>query len=114
MRILVGSWFELPSLGRETFLALMKLGVRYEKGMGFKFDSDTSIEAAVRLLQDALAEEVRLSLRCYVCGVEACSACAYLEHCDRRRVSPLCLCEKHATGEGGYETYMHTFRNNLI
>jgi hypothetical protein len=91
----------------------MKLGVTYEKGMGFKLDSNTNIEAAVRVLNEVLAEEVELSLPCYVCGIEACPECPYLEDCDRRRVSPLCLCEKHATGESAYQVYVHTFRENL-
>jgi hypothetical protein len=109
----VGSWFELPKLGREAFLGVMKTGVTYEKGMGFKLDDHTDIEAAVRVLKEALAEEVELSLRCFVCGVEACPLCPYLEDCDRRRVSPLCLCEKHAMDESGYQEYMRTFRDNL-
>ena len=109
----MGGWFELPKLGKEAFLALMKTGVTYEKGMGFKLGDQTDIEAAVQVLREALADEVELSLRCFVCGIEACPACPYLEDCDRRRVSPLCLCEKHATGENGYQEYVRAFRDNL-
>ena len=112
-KILVGGWFELPKLGSEAFLALMKSGVAYKKGMGFKLDDDTDIEAAMRILEEALAEDVELSLRCFVCGVEACPHCPYLEDCDRGRVSSLCLCEKHATDESGYQEYMRAFRGNL-
>src|SRR5438094_10381526 len=92
--ILLGSWFELPRLGKETFLLLMKQGVKYETGLGFKLDGETNLEGAVGILSSALGEKVELSLRCYICGLDACRGCPYLEVCDRRRVSPSCLCEE--------------------
>ena len=113
MKILVGSWFQLPRLGRDVFLLLMKQGVKYEKEMGFKLDGDTDLEGAINLLSSTLGEEVELSLRCFVCLVEACPGCGYLEVCDRRKVSPLCLCEEHTASGGGYRIYSETFRENL-
>jgi hypothetical protein len=113
LKIILGSWFELPKLGREVFLLLMKQGVKYEKEMGFKLDGDTELEGAVNVLSSTLGEEVELSLRCFVCLVEACPGCVYFNVCDRRKVSPLCLCEGHASGAGGYEIYSETFRENL-
>ncbi len=109
MKILVGSWFELPRLGRDVFLLLMKQGVKYEKEMGFKFDGDTNLPAAVRILSSALGEDVELALRCFVCGLESCTGCPYLEVCDRRSVSPFCLCGVHARGDQAYEVYAGTF-----
>ena len=113
VKILLGSWFELPRLGKEVFAVLMKLGVKYETGMGFKFDGETDLESAASILSSALGETVDLSLRCYVCGKEACVGCGYLEACNRSRVSSLCLCEEHATRGGGYTAYSDTFRGNL-
>jgi hypothetical protein len=113
IRILMGSWFELPRLGKDTFLLLMKQGVKYETGMGFKLDGETNLEGAMSILSSALGEKVELSLRCYVCGLEACPDCSYLAVCDRRRVSPACLCEEHTTVAGGYKLYSTTVRENL-
>jgi hypothetical protein len=113
IKILVGSWFELPKLGKDTFLLLMKQGVKYETGLGFKLDGDTRLDGAVNILSSALGEEVELSLRCFVCGIESCPGCPYLDVCDRRRVSPSCLCEEHARVRGGYKLYSSTFRENL-
>ncbi len=45
------------------------------------------------------------------CGEEACPGCPYVETCDRRKVSPLCLCEKHAPEKGVYELYQKTFED---
>ena len=113
VKILLGSWFELPRLGKEVFAGLMKLGVKYETGMGFKFDGETDLQRAVSILSSALGETVDLSLRCYVCGKEACVGCGYLEACNRSMVSSQCLCAEHATSSGGFAAYSATFRENL-
>ena len=109
MKIVVGAWFRLPRLGTEVFSALMKQGVRYDRERGFMLGSNTDTESAVRTLSRVLREEVDLSVRCFVCLSEACPSCPYLSVCDRRRVSPLCLCEEHSSGEGAYGNYVNTF-----
>lgn len=109
MKIVVGAWFRLPRLGTDAFSALMRQGVRYDREMGFMLRSDTDVESAVITLKRVLGEEVDLSLLCIVCLNEACPSCPYLSTCDRRRVSPLCLCEEHSSGEGAYQNYVKTF-----
>ena len=109
MKILVGGWFTLPRLGTDVFSALMRQGVVYDKKLGFKLYSATDMELAVRTISSALGEEVELMVRCFVCGEVACVGCPYIEVCDRRKVSPLCLCEKHSPEKGVYELYQKTF-----
>lgn len=113
MKILIGSWFTLPRVGRDVFSALMKNGVVYDKTMGFKIDSATDLESVVRIIGSATGEEVDLSVRCFICGAEACPGCPYNDVCDRRRVSSLCLCERHAPGKGVYELYQKTFADSI-
>ncbi len=67
MKILVGSWFTLPRLGTDAFSAMMKQGVVYDKKLGFKLDSATDMELAVRTISSALGEEVELTVRCFIC-----------------------------------------------
>ena len=105
----MGGWFSLPRLGRDAFLLLMKQGVVYDKEMGFKFDSATDIQAAVRTVSAATGEEVELTLRCFVCGREACPGCPYLHVCDRARFSTLCLCSDHAPEKSVFGLYSKTF-----
>jgi hypothetical protein len=112
MKILVGGWFTLPRLGTDAFSAMMKQGVVYDKKLGFKLDSATDMELAVRTISSALGEEVELTVRCFICGDEACPGCPYIEVCDRRKVSPLCLCEKHAPEKGAYALYQKTFEDS--
>lgn len=109
MKIIVGGWFTLPRLGRDVFSGLMKLGVKYDKELGFRIDSWTDIERAVRAISTAVGEEVEVSLRCFVCLREACPGCPYLEVCDRRKVSPLCLCSDHSSKSDAFEIYQDTF-----
>lgn len=47
------------------------------------------------------------------CGAEACPGCPYGETCDRAKVSPLCLCEKHAPELNVYGLYEKTFADSI-
>lgn len=113
-RVLLGSWFSLPVVGREYFTALMRQGVKYDKALGFKMDSETEVGPALRTLRAALGEDVELSLRCFICGKEACPGCAYADICDRSAVSPVCLCAEHSRGGGAFELYERTLRDTLL
>jgi hypothetical protein len=112
-KILVGGWFDLPRLGRDVFAVLMKQGVVYDRSLGFKLDSATDLQAAVRTLRAATGEEVDLALRCYVCGRVACEGCPYLSTCDRASVSSMCLCGDHAPERSVYGVYTKTFDDAL-
>ncbi|MDA4117737.1 MAG: hypothetical protein OK455_05280 [Thaumarchaeota archaeon] len=110
MNILVGGWFSLPRLGRDVFSLLVKQGVVYDKSMGcFKIDSGTDIQAAVRTISAAVGQEVELTLRCFVCGRNACEGCPYLASCDRASVSTLCLCSDHSPEKSVFDLYAKTF-----
>ncbi len=113
MKIVLGAWFTLPRLGTDVFSSLMKQGVRYDRGMGFMLTSDSDVETAVAILSSALGERVDLTVRCMVCLNEACESCQYLSVCDRRVVSPMCLCGEHCSGEDAYQNYVKTFASVL-
>jgi hypothetical protein len=113
MKIIVGQWFRLPRLGRETFALMMRQGVKYDQTNGFKIDYSTDVEAAARTIRSALAEDVELSLACSICGKEACPGCPYLPICDRKRVSSLCLCDEHSSAEDNYSLYTEAFSRNF-
>jgi hypothetical protein len=112
-RIVVGGWFDLPRLGTEVWSTLVrKQGVVYDKSSGFKFDSATDLQGAVRTLRSA-GVEVELTLRCWICGKEACPGCPYLSSCDRASVSTFCLCADHAPEKSVFGEYTKTFDVNL-
>ena len=113
MKIVVGSWFSLPRLGSEAYSSLVKTGVKYESGMGFMLTPDCDLASAVRIIRRAVGGEVQLSVRCVVCLKEACPDCPYEGVCDRRLVSPLCLCEEHHGQEGAYDLYVRTVAAGL-
>ena len=98
-RVSMGGWFDLPRLGTEVWSALVrKQGVVYDKSTGFKFDAGTDLQGAVRTLRSA-GVEVELTLRCFVCGKEACPGCPYLSSCDRTSVSALLPLRRPRPGE---------------
>jgi hypothetical protein len=109
MRILVGGWFSLPRVERDVFTLLLKQGVAYDKAMGFKLDSGTDLKAAVRTIRAAVGEEVELTLRCLICGREACAGCPYFSSCDRAAFSTFCLCADHAPEKEVFGLYTKTF-----
>ena len=112
-RVMIGGWFDLPRLGTDVFSALVRRqGVVYDKSMGFKFDAATDVGGAVRTLR-AAGVEVELTLRCFVCGREACVGCPYLPTCDRGAVSTMCLCADHAPEKNVFGLYSKTFENLL-
>ncbi len=113
MKIVIGGWFKLPRLGTQVFSALMRQGVKYDTKNGFLLSSETDIESAVKTIGNALSEPVELTVRCFIDLNEACPGCPYLEVCDRRKVSSMCLCAAHSAQKGIYETYQATFLSTL-
>lgn len=112
-RIVLGGWFDLPRVGRDVFAALMREEVVYDRSMGFKLDSATDLQAAVRTIRAATGEEVELVLRCFICGKPSCPDCPYVSACDRTSVSTLCLCSDHSPDKSVFGTYTKTFDVNL-
>jgi hypothetical protein len=86
--------------------------VKYEKGMGFMFTQQTDLDFGARALEMSTGEKVELSVRCFLCQQEACVGCAYQTVCDRRRISPMCLCEEHSSADDAYEAYVKAFEEN--
>jgi hypothetical protein len=113
VKIVIGSWFNLPRLGTDVFSSLMKAGVKYDKGRGFMFSSETDLQAATRTIGRATDEEVELSVRCFVCLREACVSCPFQGICDRRTVSSMCLCEDHFSAPDAYTGYVQAFEASL-
>lgn len=95
MKIILGEWFDLPRLGKETFLRLVREArLKYEKGRGFKTQADTDLYLLSSILEGVLHEDIELNVKCYICGSEiGCSSCIYDELCDKRRISPMCICD---------------------
>jgi hypothetical protein len=112
-RVVMGGWFDLPRLGTEAWSTLVrKQGVVYDKSTGFKFDAGTDLQGAVRTLRSA-GVEVELTLRCWICGKEACPGCPYLSSCDRTSVSGFCLCADHAPEKSVFGEYTKRFDVDL-
>jgi hypothetical protein len=67
MKIVVNKWFQLPWIGKETYMDLMKAKVKRDSKFGFKFSSDTNTSRALAVLSSALDEPVELARSCFLC-----------------------------------------------
>jgi hypothetical protein len=107
MKIVLGQYFRLPRLGKDVFIKLMKLGVKYDKKHGFIFDDQTDVKSVVLLISDVLGEEVKLYTRCALedDNVAPCDECLYKEDCDRKVVSFLCLCNDCYKSKDAFALY---------
>lgn len=104
-------WFSLPRLGTDVFMKLVReAGLKYEKGRGFKATVDTDLVLATSVLEAALGEPVEVEVRCFLCGEAAgCHTCTFKTLCDRRKISPHCICERCKTASEAYATYTMRF-----
>ena len=69
--------------------------------------------SAVATIRSATSGEVELTRKVLHSGAEACPGCPYIEICDRRKVSSLCLCGKHSPEKDVYGLYEKTFAESI-
>lgn len=94
MKIMLEEYFRLPRLGKDVFISLMKAGVEYERGKGFRFTEGTDVPRAVGIIEAATDKKLELILKCYMDGKPAgCESCDYRYVCNRVEVSNYCLCD---------------------
>ncbi|MEM4311004.1 MAG: hypothetical protein QXX95_01265 [Nitrososphaerales archaeon] len=95
MKIVLNEWFKLPRLGKETFIKLMSIGVKYDKTKGFLVNEGTNLLSFSSVIKEALREEVEFYPKCAIDElVTPCDICAYREVCDRKEISSKCLCDE--------------------
>lgn len=115
MKIVLDEWFSLPRLGMDVFTKLVReAGLEYDKGKGFRATARTDLVTVTSVLQSALREETEVEVRCFICGEPVgCSTCVYSKVCDRRRISPRCICEKCKNGKDAFALYSIRFAELL-
>jgi len=111
MRLVVDEWFSLPRLGTDVFMKLVREArLQYEKGKGFRATASTDLVSAISMLEPVLGEKLEIEVRCFICGAPAnCPRCAYSSVCDRRKVSPRCICETCKEGKETFALYSLRF-----
>ena len=111
MKIPIGEHFKLPLLGKDVFIKLSReVGLKYDSKQGFMITPKTRLDLLVSVLQAALKEEVSYVLKCFICGTKTpCETCIYNSICDRKSVSPACICDSCKEKDDAFELYSEKF-----
>ena len=92
----MNSWFQLPWLGKEVYVDLMKAKVRRDARLGFSFTAETNVARALSVLTNALNEPVELARACFICGSPL----------DSERYT---ICQECEAGNDSYDIYVMKF-----
>lgn len=111
MNIPIGEHFKLPYFGKDLFMRLTReAGLRYDSKQGFLITPGTRLDLLVPILRDAMKEDVSFVLRCFICGTKTpCETCVYNAICDRKSVSPACICDSCRAKNDAFLLYTQTF-----
>jgi hypothetical protein len=111
MKIPIGEHFKLPLLGKDVFIKLSReVGLKYDSKQGFIVTPKTRLDLLVSVLQEALEEEVSFLLKCFTCGAKTpCETCIYNTICDRKSVSPACICDSCKEKNNALALYSEKF-----
>ncbi len=114
MELPVDEWFQLPYVGTDVFVALMRARLQYDRASRrFMITSRTNAEQVVAVLSNALKQPVKLRVEvknptCFICGADVhCELCRYNEICPK--TPPYCLCPKHSGQFSEFNEYADKF-----
>jgi len=112
--IKVGEWFNLPRLGRDKFISLMKAGLIYDKTKGFKAEANSDLATITSILKTVLNKDFEFIPKCFICNSNVeCYICAYYNICDTKIIKPNCICAKCISHENLLSIYAKTFVKKL-
>lgn len=111
MKISIGEHFKLPLMGKDVFIKLTReVGLKYDSKEGFMITPKTRLDILVPLLREALKEDVSFVLKCFICGkTTPCETCVYNAICDRKSVSPACICDSCMVKKDAFPLYTERF-----
>ncbi len=116
--------FQLPYMGKDKFIQLMRAGISYDRSSGNfavrRLDNLDSVEERLsdivakpikfkRAEQNATEVEGKVVKECYVDGEKIiCDECEFVENCPSHIINSLkfCLCDKTLSDPQGYEKYV--------
>ncbi len=114
MELPIDEWFQLPFLGTDVFVALMRARLQYDRAARrFMITDRTNADQVLAVLSTALKQPVKLRVEvknpsCFVCAMDVqCDQCLYNEICPK--TPPYCLCVKHSGAQASFEEYSGKF-----
>jgi hypothetical protein len=86
--------FKLPRVDRDKFVALMRLGLDYNRDLNlFSIKSCNNIEKVMEAVSAILGDDVVFMQNCIRCGKDfSCAHCKYNELCATKDLPFSCVC----------------------
>jgi len=111
MKISIGEHFKLPFIGKDVFIKLTReIGLKYDSKEGFMITPKTRLGLLVPLLREVFNDDLSFVLKCFICGITTpCETCVYNAICDRKSVSPACICDSCMSKKDAFPLYSEKF-----
>jgi len=86
--------FKLPRVDRDKFIALMRIGLDYNRDLHlFSIKSCNNIEKVMEAVSAILGDDVVFMQKCIHCGKDfSCAHCKYNELCVTKDLPFSCVC----------------------
>ncbi len=83
-------------MGKEKFIELMKIGLKYDKQTKtFLIEKMDNIEQLKNVLSNLFKDEITFAQTCFLCDkVFPCSECEYQNICRSKDIPSYCICKK--------------------
>jgi replication factor C large subunit len=117
--------FKLPYMGKDKFIALMRIGVAYDRSGGkFTVRRLTNLDSVEERITEIISKPIKfirpdtetgrvdesnIAKECYVDGRQIlCAKCDFVETCPTHTITSLkfCLCDETLANLKGYEKYL--------
>jgi len=124
VEVLDPAGFKLPFMGKDKFVQLMRMGLKYDRGSGkFAVRRLAQLDSVESRLTDVLGRPIRFqraeaeTIRsegeirklCYVDGrVALCASCQFIDYCPTHLIAEMqfCICDETLTDPLAYEKYV--------
>jgi hypothetical protein len=101
LKIIINSWFQIPFVGKDVYIELMKAKVKRDPILGFRFTPETNVSRALLILSKVLDERVEVAKSCFICEgpIEEESESGFVR----------AICKSCEGNEDAYDLYMMKF-----
>jgi len=119
------SGFKLPYMGKDKFIALMRVGVAYDRSSGkFAVRRITNLDSVEQRISEIISKPIKftrpeeesqrvdesnIAKECYVDGRQIlCAKCDFVDNCPTHTITFLkfCLCNETLKDPKGYDKYV--------
>lgn len=115
MKVITTEGFKLPYLGKERYIELLRIGVRYEKKTRTFFIQDISnVDQIKKVLSEILKDDIAFAQKCIICKSRfVCEECEFTDYCETKNIPMLCICRACYSKTDFAEEYFVSLKNQI-